>query len=392
MPVAAIKKFFQKPIFGNQRFIVSIFLLAALVTAIQNTFFLNVNNYKIFFYSLQNLRQGVDLYAEHPSQHYDYFLYAPAFPVFFSPFFLLPYKVGLFLWHFFFAVVWLVAVYNMPLRNNQKVFVLWYCFQEMVLALGNAQTNPLIAAVPLFAFIAFEKNKPFWAAFFILLGFNIKIYSIVAAALFIVYPQKVKFILSGFFWALVFALLPLLFTTPDKLLWQYQSWLGRLFQKSDHDRVTNISIHRLIYQTVSPDIPTLAIVGVGVVLFCTVYIHRKVFKNENFRMLLLSSILVFQVIFHPAAESATYITAVTGVTIYWLYSPRNTLDLILIVACYVLTVMGSTDLMPPYLKNNFIKPYVLKALPCVLIWFRVLYLMHNENMLSKVRFKTVKGV
>lgn len=382
MPISSIKFFFKKPIFTNKKLIVATFFFAALITAIQNTFLHESNNYKIFYYSLNHLLKGADLYVEYPRQHFDFFLYGPAFPVLFSPFFLLPYKVGLFLWHFFFTAVWVVAIYKMPLTNNQKAFALWYGFQELFTAISNSQTNPLIAAIPLFAFIAFERNRPFWAAFFIIVGFNIKIYSIVAGALFILYPQKVKFITSSLFWALVFAVLPLLFTSPAKLLLQFQSWFRRLVQKSDYDKINNISIHRLIHQIISLDISAMFIAATGIILFCSVYLNRKAFFSKNFRMLLLSLILIFQVIFHPAAESASYITAVTGVAIYWLYCPRNTIDIILIIACYILTIMSSTDLMPAYIKDNFIKPYVLKALPCVLIWLRVLFLMHIQGRVT----------
>jgi hypothetical protein len=272
-----------------------------------------------------------------------------------------------------------LAVYKMPLSKPQKVFIYWYVFQEYMTATSNTQTNPLIAAIPLFAFICFEEKKPFWAAFFILLGFNVKIYSIVAAALFIIYPQKIKFILSSIFWAVVLGILPLLVTSPSKLVWQYENWLNQLLIKTDHDKWANVSIHRLIHLNISPDVPTLAIIGLGVVLFCTVYIHRKAYSNINFRMQLLASILIFQVIFQPAAESATYITAVTGVAIYWLFSPKATLDLVLIIACYILTVLSPTEFMPGYIKQTYIKPFALKALPVVIIWFRILYLMHKQG-------------
>lgn len=376
-------QFFKKPIFSNYKFIFFIFFIGTVITALQNTFLLNVNNYKVFYYSLQHLQQGKNLYIEHPSEYFDHYQYAPAFAVLFSPFFILPYKLGLFLWHFFFGAVWILAVYKMPLTKNQKVFTYWYVFQEFLTALSNAQTNPLIAAIPLFAFACFEKKKPFWAAFFILLGFHIKIYSIVAAALFVVYPQKVKFILSSLFWGLAIGLLPLLITSPTKMVWQYQSWFRELIIKTDHDKFSNISIHRIIQQFVSPNIQTMVIVVSGIVLFCTVYMHRKSFVFTRFKMLLLSSILIFQVIFHPAAESSTYITAVTGVVIYWFYSPKTSLDLILLIACYILTVMSPTEFMPGYIKDHFIGPYVLKAWPCVIIWLRVLYLMHLYGLTQK---------
>ncbi len=383
MTLKPIINFFNKPVFLNHKFILSVFFVGTLLIAIQNTFLLDTNNYKIFYYSLQHLQMGKNLYIAHPSEYFDHYHYAPAFAIIFSPFFILPFKVGLFLWHFFFGAVWILAIYKMPFTNNQKIFALWYVFQEYLLAISNAQTNPFIAVVPLFAFIFFEKQMPFWAAFFIMAGFHIKIYSIIAAALFIVYPQKIKFILSSLFWGLAIGLLPLLVTTPSKMWWQYQSWFNQLIIKTDHDKGANTSFHRIIHQTISPDISTLAIIAAGALLFCTVYIYRRCFPAINFKMLLLSSILIFQVIFQPAAESATYITAVTGVVIYWFFCPRAPIDYILIVGGYILTVMSFTDLMPSYFKQNLIVPYVLKAWPCVIIWFRVLYLMHMFGLKSK---------
>ena len=377
MSFSPFVQFFKKPIFSNYKFIFGIYILATLITSIQNTFFQDGNNYKIFYYSLQHLQDGINMHMAHPEKYFDHYHYAPSFAVLFAPFFLLPLDAGEFLWPFFFGVVWVLAIYKMPLSKPQKVFAYWFGLQEYLTATSNTQTNPLIAAIPLFAFICFEKKQPFWAAFFILLGFNVKIYSIVAAALFIVYPKKITFLLSGLFWAVVLGLLPLLVTTPSRLVWQYQNWVTQLMVKTDHDKIYNISIHRLIHQNISPDISTMAIIGTGVILFCTVYIYRKAFVLDTYKLMLLASILIFQVIFQPAAESPTYIIAVTGVIIYWISCPRRLTDVVLIVGCYILTVMSPTEFMPRYVKQHYIFPYVLKALPVVLIWFRILYLVHR---------------
>lgn len=153
--------------------------------------------------------------------------------------------------------------------------------------------------------------------------------------------------------------------------------------KSDHDKWANTSIHKLIHLSISPDIPTSLIVGAGIVLFCTVYIHIRKFGERPFRMLMLASVLIFQVIFNPVSESATYITAVTGVLCWWFYCPQTTLDRVLLVSCFVLTVLSPSDFFPAFLRDQFTRPYALKALPCVLIWFRILVLMHTTNPVGK---------
>ena len=369
--------FFRRPIFSDYRFIFGVYALLALIASIKTVFIFGSNNYSIFYYSLKHLIQGITLYTEYPAQYEDHYHYAPTFAALFSPIFALPYSVGLFLWHFLFAGVWVFAIYKLPLTKQQKVFAYWFALQEMLTALTNSQTNPLIGAIPLFAFMSFEKKQPFWAAFFIIVGFNIKIYSIVGAALFLLYPQKFRFLASMVFWSVILALLPLLFTTPDKLIFQYEMWFRQLLIKSNHDKWANTSIHKLIHLFISPDVPTMAIVGSGILLFCTVYINVRRFGERSFRMLMVASVLIFQVIFNPVSESATYITAVTGVLCWWFYCPQTTLDRVLLISCFILTIMSPSDFFPAYLHDHLTHPYGLKALPCVLIWFRVLFLMHT---------------
>ena len=380
---------FRKPLFSDFRFIFGLYALIALIASIKTVFVFGSNNYSIFYYSLKHLIEGVSLYTEYPAQYDDHFHYAPTFAALFSPMFSLPYSVGLFGWHFLFAGVWVFALYRMPLTNQQKVFAYWFTLQEMLTALTNSQTNPLIASIPLFVFLSFEKRQPLWAAFFIVLGFNIKIYSIVAAALFLLYPQKIRFVIYLVVWAALLSLLPLLFTSPDKLLWQYEMWFRQLLIKSNHDKWANTSIHKLVHLFISPDISTAAIVGSGILLFCTVYANIRRFSERSFRLLLVASVLIFQVIFNPVSESATYITAVTGVLCWWFICPQTTLDRILLVSCFILTVLSPSDLFPAFLRDELTRPYALKALPCVLIWFRVLFLMHAAPTIMQPRPQAV---
>ncbi|WP_420149750.1 glycosyltransferase family 87 protein [Spirosoma sp.] len=371
--------FFKRPFFSNYRVIFGLYFLVTLFVSIRVVFVDGSNNYQIFYYSLDHLIHGKSLYTVYPDEYTDHYHYAPTFAALFSPVFSLPYSLGLFLWHFLFAGIWVLAIYRMPFTHQQKVFAYWFGLQELFTSLVNSQTNPLIAAIPLFAFISFEKRQPFWAAFFIVLGFNIKIYSLVAGALFILYPQKIRFLISCLLWGVVLGLLPLIFTPFDKLLWQYDLWINQLFIKSDHDKWGNTSIHRLVHTFISPDVATPVIIGAGVILFCTVYAQFRRFTDTTFRLLMVASTLIFQVIFNPVAESPTYITAVTGVLIWWFCSPQTVLDRVLLIACLIFTIFSPSDLFPVFLREQFVKPYVLKALPCVLIWFRVIYLMHIDT-------------
>lgn len=369
-------QFYRHPIFSSTRFIMGVYAVLALLASVKLVFFEGSGVYSIFYYSLYHLLDGKSLYAAYPAEYVDHYHYAPTFAALFAPIFALPYSVGLFIWQPLFTAVWFYAIYRMPFTHRQKVFAYWFCLHELFTSLVNSQTNPLIAAVSLFTFLCLERKQLLWAAFFIVLGFNIKIYSLVAGALFLLYPQKLRFLAYALGWGIVMALLPLLLTSPEKLLWQYDLWVQQLLIKSDVDKWLNLSIHRLVHQTISPDISTSAIIGAGVLLFCTVYVRIKRYTEPAFRLLMVASILIFQVIFNPVSESPTYITAVTGVVCWWFCCPQNWLDRSLLIACFVFTILSPSDIFPTFLREQFVKPYVLKALPCVLIWFRVIYLMH----------------
>ncbi|GAB3569669.1 glycosyltransferase family 87 protein [Spirosoma luteolum] len=371
--------FFRKPFFSDFRVIFGLYALLTLFASIRIVFWEGSNNYDIFYYSLEHLIQAKSLYQVYPEQYSDHYHYAPTFAALFSPIFALPYSVGLFIWHFLFTGVWLYAIYRLPLTHQQKAGAYWFSLHELFTSMVNSQTNPLIAALSIFAFLSFEKKQPFWAAFFIMIGFNIKIYSLVAAGLFIVYPQKIKFLASMVFWTLVLAALPLLFTTPDRLLWQYELWVKQLMIKSDGDMWLNISIHHLVHLLLGPNVSTALIIGAGVAVFCTVYAQVRQYSQLAFRLMLLGSVLIFQVIFNPVSESPTYITAVTGIICWWYVSPQSRLDWGLMILCFVLTVMSPSDIFPAYLRDRYVVPYALKALPVVLIWFRLIWNMHHPR-------------
>jgi FtsH-binding integral membrane protein len=93
--------------------------------------------------------------------------------------------------------------------------------------------------------------------------------------------------------------------------------------------------------------------------------------------MLLASVLIFTVIFSSGSESPTYIIAFVGVAIWFVIQPKpiSKFYIVLFIFALILTSLSPSDLIPKYLKDNFIRPYALKALPCVLIWFAIVYEM-----------------
>jgi hypothetical protein len=59
--------------------------------------------------------------------------------------------------------------------------------------------------------------------------------------------------------------------------------------------------------------------------------------------------------------------------------PISRFYLFLFILAIVLTSFSPSDLIPKFLKDNYIRPYALKALPCVLIWFAIIYEMLTQK-------------
>ena len=386
--------FFNLPFFTKRIYILSLWMVITLISALKQLLNLDYNNYKIFkgvyFHTINKL----PLYKEYPLEYFDHNHYGPVFSLVIAPFALLPDYFGLPLWALFNAVVLTWAILQLPLKSTQINAVLWICLHEFLTTLLGLQFNPLMTAIILLSFVYIEKQKDFWSAMLIILGILIKLYGVVGLAFFFFSKNKIKFILSLLFWTIIFFTLPMLMSSPAYIFQSYQEWLDRLVLKNAENTglvsYQDISlmgiVRRFFHDSTISNIPFLIS---GVFLFALQYSRIKEYKEEAFRLMLLASVLIFTVIFSSGSESPTYIIAFVGVAIWFVVQPKpvSKFYIGLFVFALVLTSLSPSDLMPRFLKDNYIRPYALKALPCVLIWFVIIYEMlqkkfENYNSIS----------
>jgi hypothetical protein len=128
----------------------------------------------------------------------------------------------------------------------------------------------------------------------------------------------------------------------------------------------------------------------GIVLFGLSYLRIKLFSNLNYQLLIVASTLIFPVIFSTGSESPTYIIAFVGVALWYINSERpvSALDIALLIFALILTSLSPSDLFPRYLKDHYVDPYALKALPCFLIWLKIIY----ETLFRKFTNKDIVAV
>lgn len=372
----AIVKFFQKPIFYDKRLIFALWIGAALLAGLSH---LNkANNYQIFKHVFYHTIEQVNLYTEYPDQYFDSNHYGPLFSIIIAPFAVLPDFLGIPLWEMVIAATLLVAIYKLPMSWKGKVIIYWIAMLEVYLNATNSQTNTLIAALIIGAFICIKSEKDFWAACFIMLGLFIKLYGIAGLAFFFFSKHKPKFIGYLFLWGIIFFILPMVISSPQFIVQSYADWYESLMLKNTLNTGSvyqNISAIGLIQKVLGLTFSNLIILIPAVILFALQYIPVKEYRNPVYQYGLLASTLIFIVLFSTGSENSTYIIAVTGVAIWFLIQkkPLNKYLLILFVFTLFLTLFANSDLIPAFIRREVIRPYSLKAFPSLLVWLILVY-------------------
>jgi hypothetical protein len=335
-----------------------------------NTPYTHYNNYKIFSSSYFHLIENKDLYLLYPEEHWDYYKYSPTFALMMFPFANLPDPLGLFFWNLLNVLVLFLAIWKLPFESvNDRLGALAIILIELITSIQNSQSNALIAGLIVFAFIFLENKKIALASLFIVLTVFIKIFGIVAFVLFLFYPNKSKAIAYTIGWALFFMAFPLITVSVKQLAFLYRSWFELL--SLDHSQSYGLSVAGLLNSWLQVDIPKNSVLLIGAILFIIPVLQFKYYSDKRFKMLFLASILIWIVIFNHKAESPTFIIAMTGVAIWFFVQKRKIENTILLVLSIVLTVLSPTDLFPKSVRDAYIIPYALKALPCILIWFKI---------------------
>ena len=390
-----ITSFFKLPFFTNKKYIISIWFIITFVSVLKQYFIGKFNNYNIFkgvyFHTINKL----NLYSEYPTEYLDHNHYGPIFSLIIAPFAVLPDYLGLPLWGIFNAAILIWAILQLPLKSTQINAVLWICLHEFITTLLGVQFNPIMTAIIILSFVYINNGKDFWAAMFIILGVYVKLYGIVGLAFFFFSKNKIKFILSLIFWAGLFFVLPMALSSPEYIVQTYQDWFQRLAIKNSENAGLNsyqdiclMGMIRRIFQ--NPLISNLPFLLGGIILFGLQYLRIKEFKEESFRLMLLASTLIFTVIFSPGSESPTYIIAFVGVAIWFVIQPKpvSKFHICLFIFAMILTSFSPSDLIPRFIRDNYIRPYALKALPCILIWLTIIYEMTTKHFFNYNSGKT----
>jgi len=381
------KRFFERPFWSDWRTITVVYACIPIIIGLLKWHKPNYT-YHIYKSVFWNTIDQLSLY-----EFYDYLFgdcnhYGPVFAYVIAPFALLPDTWGMLLWECFLVAVFYIGVRYMPLERWQKVFMFWFCAHEVLTPLFVEQFDLAMAGMLLLTFACVEKQKPVWAAFFIMLALFIKLYGVMGFAFFFFIEDKKKFLLACLGWGLLFFVAPMAISSPEYVVRQYFGWYDSLVAKNvqnltEHFNTTNTSLlgmpRKISGNTEYSDqwfiIP-------GILLFLLPFTRVDQYKHAAFRYAMLASVAMFHLLFSTGTESYGYIAAMTAFVVWYTTAPfqRGRWALYLLIYAFIFTSLCTSDvLFPRAIWKQWIEPYALKALPTTIVWFVLMWEMNTKD-------------
>lgn len=370
-----VKRYIQNPVF-----LFILWMAVALVCSLMLIPKETYSNYITFSQAFWHTISSLPLYIYYPEEQRDLFLYGISFTTLISPFALLPRQVGMVLWCLANCGFLYWAIKKLDLKKWQFAVVILISVNDVFTSVLSQQYSIGITAMIIFSYVLIEKEKDFWAALMIVLGTMTKLYGIVGLAFFLFSKHKMKLTGGLVFWAVIVFLLPMLYASPEYVVHSYKEWFDVLVYKNGLNQFSinqNISLLGMLHRITGASFSDLWIIVPGMILFALPYLRIRQYGNESFRFLFLSSALLFMVLFSTGTETYGYLTAMIAVGIWYVKTPTKAatpiLNLSLLIFCILLTSLSTTDLFPRFIRVEYVKPYALKALPCTLIWLKIVW-------------------
>lgn len=365
----------------NPKYIFGVYLIIAVATALSKYFrgSYAINNYLIFKNVFLNTYHQSNLFSEYPDRFFDMNHYGVFFSILIAPFALMPDWLGITLWNAANTFIFIYAIHKLPFSDAKKALFALFCLQEYITAALSLQFNIALTGLLLLSAIYIYERKETKSVTAILVGVFVKLYGIVGLSQFFFIKNKTKFIVSGLIIAGVFFVLPMLYSSPQFVIQCYSDWYQSIIEKNSANQtlgnMQDISLMGFFRRILGDaSISNIIFLAFGLPLFALPYIRIQQYKNYAFQLMILASTLLFLVLFSSSSESPTYIIAVTGVLIWFFLQKERTPFIIgLLVFVIIFTCFSTSDLFPKFVKKNYIIKYSLKAVPCIVIWLRVIY-------------------
>ena len=350
-----------------ENWLLVVYVSAALVVTIQRGVFSFANDFAIFRASFWNLIAGRDLYVLRLEQAHDYFKYSPSFALLFAPFAALPFAVGLFCWNAVNALALFFALRSL-LPRDKAVVAQALVFLPTLRSMQSSQSNALVAAFIIFAFICYERGWLWRAGIAVGLGAVTKIFPLAGLIFALPRPDRVRAILIFVFTAIVLLALPLLVVSPHALIAQYQSWSA--LEKTETTQLGSSVMG--LFRDAGLGWPAWPIQLIACAIVLGVLIARmRDWDDRQVRLQFLGFVMVFCVVFNHRSERQSAVIAISGMVIWYLASPRAAWRTSLFVIVYALVSLTGTHFIPGSIKRILVHQMRF-PIPLTVLWLTML--------------------
>lgn len=358
----------------------------------------NFNNYFIYKYVFIHARALQNLYVGEPASVYGN-LYGPLFSLLIAPFALLNDYVGCFLWCLANAWVLYIGIKQLKIDYNYRMLILLISVIEMMTSIHSVEFNSMVAGWIILSYVMIEKGNDFWGTFFIAIGMMTKIYGVVGLVFFLFSKDKFRFILYFVFWVGVLFCLPMLISSKSFIIQSYKDWYMKLLAKNEKNVIAfnthnmkDISVMGLFRRIGKMhQLSNIAVIIPAAICYLIPLFRINQYKLATFRLSYLAFALIGVVIYSSSAESATYVIAMAGVGIWYVVQPRKSLsNKLILFFTLILTSLSPTNLFPVYLKEHFVVPFALKALPCFIIWLIIAFQLIGKNFENTLQTESIE--
>ncbi|NUQ19351.1 MAG: DUF2029 domain-containing protein [Gemmatimonadaceae bacterium] len=346
----------------------TLYVVATLAVTIQRGILAYPNDYAIFRWSSRNLVAGRDMYVLHPGQAHDLFKYSPSFAFLFAPFAVVPFPVGVILWNLTNALALYFAMEKLLPRPAARLAQL-LVLPQVLRAAQSTQSNALVAALVILAFLALESGAHLRAAAAIATSAAIKVFPLAALALAV--PREghrpsrlARFIAIAVLVGAAIAAAPLVVVRSTELAAQYRSWAALGAREAHSYGVSALGLlHDWAGVGASPAHLQLA----GTLALLLPLLRREQWQDRSFRCRFLASLLVYMVLFNHKAEQQSYVIALAGIAIWYTIEPRTPLRTAMMAVVFFMTSVSSSDIVPHAFREG-LSALHRQAWPVALVW------------------------
>ncbi len=339
----------------------------------------HINNFQIFRSSFEHFMREMPLYPLYPKEYFDLYLYGPVFAILMAPFAYLPLGISVVLWNGLNAGMLFWAVWNLPLDQKKRAWILWIILNSTITALLNTQFHALCVAMILWSYIMMQRCKLGWSALLIALGILIKFYGIVGLAFFFFSKERLRYAGYLAFWLIIVFLFPFFIGGVDYTWLCYQEWLAVL----SHKNSLNVDIHNLrtdvcvmgMFRRITGDsgLSNLWFLIPSLFVSMWVYFQPKKWGNTMFQLRLLAFVLIYLMLASTGTESPTLIMAFPGVGIWFVLGDKSRGQWVLFVLTLLISSFSPTDLFPKFIREAYVNRYALMILPLLGVWVSLLW-------------------